>query len=33
MWFFTLILGILVGHYVVADVKEWVIFYRKKGEE
>jgi len=30
MWFLTLFLGILIGHYVVADIKEWFIFYKTR---
>ncbi len=34
MAFFTLILGILIGHYVINDVKQFIIFRRTaRGEK
>lgn len=33
MWFLTFIIGILIGHYVIEDIKQWVIFHHARAEK
>tara|TARA_Y100000114_G_scaffold157125_1_gene187217 strand:+ start:725 stop:835 length:111 start_codon:yes stop_codon:yes gene_type:complete len=33
MWFVGLVIGVLIGHYVIEDVKNFIIFHRARNEK